>query len=122
VIVRRSTDTLVIGDADVAKAMRFIRDHACEHIRVADVLDQVAVSRSTLEARFRTIVGKTIRDEIHDAMLRHAQELIAAKELTLKQVAREAGFSHVQHMTNLFRRRLGRTPGEFQRLARLRGA
>ena len=122
VIVRRSTDTLVIGDADVAKAMRFIRDHACEHIRVADVLDQVAVSRSTLEARFRTIIGKTIRDEIHDAMLRHAQELIAAKELTLKQVAREAGFSHVQHMTNLFRRRLGRTPGEFQRLARLGGA
>ena len=54
-------------------------------------------------------------------MLAQAQALIAAKELPLKQVAREAGFSHVQHMTNLFRRRLGRTPGEFQRLARLGG-
>lgn len=121
VIVRRSTDALAIGDADVATAMRFIRARACEHIRVADVLDEVAVSRSTLEARFRKIIGKTIREEIHDTMLRHAQTLIAAKELTLKQVAREAGFSHVQHMTNLFRRRLGRTPGEFQRLARLGG-
>jgi len=52
-------------------------------------------------------------------MLGRAQALIAARELPLKQVAREAGFSHVQHMTNLFRRRLGRTPGQFQRLARL---
>ena len=52
-------------------------------------------------------------------MLAKAQELIAAGGLTLKQVARDAGFAHVQHMTNLFRQRLGRTPGEFQRLARL---
>lgn len=119
VIVRRSTDALAIDDADVAAAVRFIRAHACEHIRVADILDEVAVSRSTLEARFRSIIGKTIHDEIHETMLGRAQELIAAGGLTLKQVAREAGFAHVQHMTNLFRRRLGRTPGEFQRLARL---
>ena len=121
VIVRRSTDALAIKDVDVAAALRFIRAHACERIRVADVLNEVSVSRSTLETRFRSIIGKTIREEIHDTMLAQAQTLIAAKELPLKQVAREAGFSHVQHMTNLFRRRLGRTPGEFQRLARLGG-
>ena len=119
VIVRRSTDSLAIGDVDVAAAVRFVREHACEHIRVADVLDKVAVSRSTLDSRFRSIIGKTIHEEIHDTMLARAQELIAAGGLTLKQVARDAGFAHVQHMTNLFRRRLGRTPGEFQRLARL---
>ena len=121
VIVRRSTDALAIKDVDVAAALRFIRAHACERIRVADVLNEVSISRSTLETRFRSIIGKTIREEIHDTMLAQAQTLIAAKELPLKQVAREAGFSHVQHMTNLFRRRLGRTPGEFQRLARLGG-
>ena len=37
----------------------------------------------------------------------------------LKQVASEAGFANVQHMSNLFRQHLGQTPGELQRQTRL---
>src|SRR5439155_12997528 len=40
---RQSTDLLAIEDPEVAKAVRFIREHACEGIRVDDVLDQVAL-------------------------------------------------------------------------------
>lgn len=114
VIVRRSTDSLAIDDADVATAVRFIREHACRHIRAADVVDQVAVSRSTLEDRFKRVRRKTIYEEIRDTMLARAQELLADDRLPLKQVAREAGFAHVQHMTNVFRKRLGQTPARFR--------
>lgn len=90
-----------------------------ERAREPDVVAEVAVSRSAREARFREVMGGTIRDEIQRTMLDRAQALIAEGGLTLKQVANEAGFAHVQHMTNLFRRRLGHTPGAAQRTARL---
>jgi LacI family transcriptional regulator len=117
VVVRGSTDVLAIGDADVAAAVRFIRTHGCEHIRVADVLAAVAVSRSTLEARFRAILGRTIHDEIQQTMLARARQLIVEEDLTLKEVASKAGFAHVQHLSNCFRRQFGCTPGEFRRTA-----
>ena len=119
VVRRQSTDGLAIADQDVAAAVRFIREHACEHIRVADILDVVGVSRTTLDSRFRQVMGRTMHDEIQRTLMAQAQQLIAAGELTLKQVAAKAGFAHIQHMTNLFRKQLGQTPSEFQRMARL---
>lgn len=118
VVVRQSTDAVAVGDADVAAALRFIRGRIRDRIGVADVLGEVAVSRSTLEARFRDVLGCTIGAEIRRTMLDRAQVLIAGGEHTLKQVAHEAGFTHVQHMTNVFRRHLGRTPGEVRRAGR----
>ena len=39
---------------------RFIREHACEGIGVDDVLSQVPVSRSVLQRRFRSLLGRSI--------------------------------------------------------------
>jgi LacI family transcriptional regulator len=119
VACRRSTAYLVIDDADVAAAVQYIRQHACRHMRVADITDALGMSRSTLAARFRKILGKTVHEEIQATMIARARQLIAAGDLPLKQVAAEAGFSHVQHMANRFRRCLGQTPGEFRRVTRL---
>lgn len=118
VVARGSTDVLAIGDADVAAALRHIRTHACEHIRVADVLAAVSVSRSTLEARFRKLLGRTIHDVIQQTMLSRARQLIVEDNLPLKEVAHRAGFAHVQHLSNVFRRHEGRSPGEFRRMTR----
>lgn len=119
VVRRRSTDYLAIGDADVAAAVQFIRQHACEHIRVADILNAVGSSRSTLEARFKKLMGKTIHNEIQETMIARAQQLIMASDWPLKQIAIAAGFAHVQHLTNLFRQCVGQTPSEFRRMSRL---
>ena len=118
VVTRRSTDSLAIDDQDVADAVRFIRAHACEGIQAADVVRAAAVSRSTLEVRFKTLMGRTMHDEIHRVRMDRAKQLIAATELPLKQVAVEAGFRSVQYLTVLFRRDLGQTPAEYRRTSR----
>src|SRR5262249_48140386 len=48
VVARLSTDVLAIEDRELAAALRFIREHAYEGIRMDDVLRAVPVSRSTL--------------------------------------------------------------------------
>jgi LacI family transcriptional regulator len=116
VVARRSTDTLAIEDPEVATALRFIRQRACERIQVRDVVQQVGVSRSTLKNRFKAALGRTIHAEIQHIRLQRAKQLIAGTDLPLKQVALQAGFQYVQYLTRLFRRRVGQTPAKYRRL------
>jgi LacI family transcriptional regulator len=115
VMVRLSSDALAIDDPDVATAARFIHRRACDQITVSDVVDEVAVSRSTLQLRFKTLLGQTIQAEIQRVRLEQARELILSTRLPLKQVAARCGFRHVQYMTTLFRRHFGRSPGQYRR-------
>jgi len=118
VVPRRSTDTLAIDDPEVALAMRFIRDRACEGIHIDDVVGAVGPSRSTVERRFKAVVGRTIHAEIDRVRLERARELITTTDLPLKRVATLAGFKYVQYLTKLFRERLGQTPAAFRKRAR----
>ena len=57
VVVRQSTDLVAIEDADVAQAVRIIRESACTGIDVMRVADKVGLSRRSLERRFRQFLG-----------------------------------------------------------------
>src|SRR5262245_24244810 len=61
---RQSTDVLNVADPDISQAVRYIREHACDGIKVEDVLNAVPLSRRVLEHRFRQLFGHTPHDEI----------------------------------------------------------
>ncbi|MBN2578633.1 MAG: DNA-binding transcriptional regulator [Pirellulales bacterium] len=114
VVTRRSSDALAIEDPDVAVALRFIRQYACEGIQVRNVVRAVAISRSALAARFKAVTGRTIHAEIQRVQIERARQLIVATDLPLNQVARQAGFHYLQHLITIFRRHTGMTPGEYR--------
>lgn len=118
VITRRSTDVLAVDDADVAAALRYVRDHACQGIRVPEVAAAVHVSRSTLERRFAQLMGRTVHDEIQRVRLERARQLVSTTNLPLSQVALQAGFRHLTYMTSMFRRHVGFTPAKYRERAR----
>ena len=115
---RQSTDVLAIDDRDVARAVRFIREHACEGVNVGDVLRAVPLSRRVLEQRFRTLLGRTPREEILQVRLARVKQLLGETELALDQIAERTGFEHVEYLSVLFKRETGKTPSEFRAAAR----
>lgn len=115
VVTRQSTDVLAIDDPKLAKAMAFIREHASENIKVPHVVSAVAISRSGLETRFASALGYSIRTAIRRTQLERARRLVLETDMPLKQVASEAGFRSVQHMTTLFVKTFGQTPGKHRR-------
>jgi LacI family transcriptional regulator len=119
IVARRSSDALAIDDAEVSAALAFIRDHACDPVLVCDVVDAVGISRSTLEFRFKSIVGRTIHTEILRNQIEHARHLIATTDLPLKQIAVLAGFAHINYLTTVFREQTGWTPAEYRKQAKL---
>lgn len=115
VVRRASTDILAIEDDMVARALGFIRDHACDGINVPDVVRQVPLSRSVLERRFRKLLGRTVNEEVVRLRLNKAIELLSSTPLELKAIADRCGFRSQSYMTAVFRAKLGVTPGSYRK-------
>ncbi len=118
-VARLSTDVLAIDDPHVASAVRFIREHACDGIGIEDIVANVPLSRSTLQRRFRKVLGQTVHDEILRIRLRRVEELLVDTELPLELVADKAGFAHRQYLGEVFKARTGHTLAQYR--ARSRG-
>lgn len=114
IATRQSTDVTAIDDPCVAEALRFIREHAHEGIRVEDVLEHASVSRSVLQRRFRSALGRTVHDLIASVRLDHVKRLLLATDLSLPAIADRTGFSHVEYLCSAFRKATGLTPGTFR--------
>jgi LacI family transcriptional regulator len=115
---RRSSDVLAVEDADVAAAVRFVRDRACGGIRVEDVLEAVPVSRSVLERKVRRRLGRTLKTEILRVQVDRARELLVTTDASLDEVARRTGFSSAKYFSDAFRRLTGERPGAYRRARR----
>jgi LacI family transcriptional regulator len=115
---RQSTDLLALEDAEVVRAMRFIRENACTGIAVDDVLEQVTVSRRSLEKRFRQVVGRAIHMEIRRVQLERVKELLLQTDYKLEKIAQLTGFSTAQYLAALFHRVVKMTPGTYRAAGR----
>ena len=115
IVTRQSSDVLAIDDPLVAKALSFIQQNAMKGIKVPDVVNAVAVSRSGLELRVKKELGYTLHSAIRRVQLARARTLIAETTVPLKQVADSTGFKSVQHMTALFGNAFGSSPARFRR-------
>jgi LacI family transcriptional regulator len=115
---RQSTEVLAVDDRDVARAVQFIREHACEGINVSDVLRAVPLSRRVLEQRFQRLLGCTPREEILHVRLARVKQLLGETDLPLYLVAQRTGFEHVEYLSVVFKRETGRTPSAWRDEAR----
>lgn len=118
VAARQSTDVLAVDDRDVARAVQFIREHACAGINVGDVLRAVPLSRRVLELRFQRWLGHTPREEILHVRLNRVKQLLVETDLPLYLVAERTGFEHVEYLSVVFKRETGLTTSAFREAAR----
>lgn len=119
VVVRQSTDLTVVDDADVVHAMRFIRDFACTGIDVDRVAEEMGMSLSVLERRFRKHLGRTPKSEIMRIQIDHAKKLLAETDTNCASVARKSGFNSLTYFTYAFHRETNMTPNAYRQTRRL---
>ncbi len=115
VFARKSTEAIAVSDTEIAEAMRFIRDHACEGIGVEDVLKVVPISRTVLERRFQKFLRRSPYEEILRLRLERVKQLLTTTDLSIAQIADQVGFSGVEYLSAMFKRKLGISPREFRR-------
>jgi LacI family transcriptional regulator len=111
---RQSTDILSICDNDVNEAIKYIREHCYENIRVDDVANAIAVPKRKLMEKFRNIVGRTISDEIKRSCAEKISKMLIDTELSVQQIAVKFGYDGLNHIARFFKQQTGFTPTEYR--------
>ena len=100
------------------RAVRFVNENLDSKLKWDEIASDVGLDPFTFGRGFKLSTGMTPHQYIIRCRLRRAMKLLARDELTLADIALEVGCSCQSHLTTLFRKHLGTTPGVFRMSAR----
>lgn len=119
IVERESTSSWSMEqDSVVSRAMRYIVENLSAALRIEDIARACAVSRRTVELRFRTVKGMSVLDAIQEERLRRCRSLLAETDEKLESIAAACGFPSVQRLHVLFKRVEKTTPRQWRRANR----
>ena len=100
------------------RAIRFVNDNLDTKLKWEDIAAEVGLDPFTFGRSFKQATGMTPHQYVIRCRLRRAMKLLTREALSLADVALEVGCSCQSHLTTLFRKHLGTTPGAFRVSAR----
>lgn len=99
----------------VLKAQQRLQQSYISPPSLEDLAHDVGMSRSSLCAGFRQIVGQTVFDYVADLRMQRALEMLTRRDASITQIAHEVGYSHPSSFSLAVQRRFGTTPSELRR-------
>jgi LacI family transcriptional regulator len=114
IIMRGSSSEMAVVDSDVIAAMHFIRARIADPIGVNDIVEHVAISRRSLERRFHAALRRTPLEQIRQARIERAKQLLIETDLGLREIAQRSGLIHQQRLSTLMKEITGQTPRAFR--------
>ncbi len=114
-VARRSTDTLAVDDAVVARACRYLRENHASEIGVGEAAAAAGVSRRVLERKFAAALGRSPGAYLRAERLQAARRLLAATSMAINEVGDACGFSSPEYLVQAFRAAEGVTPSQYRK-------
>jgi AraC family transcriptional regulator len=84
-------------------------------ISLASLAEEAGYSRGHFLKMFRTSMGMTPHRYLLKRRTDHARALLKRPEISIIDVAADCGFSSQAHLTQVFRKHVGVTPGDYRR-------
>ena len=112
---RRSTDLYAFADPVMNRVLHFIGENACAGIRVSDLTSLAHLSLTELERRFHRYLGRTPKAELLRVQIEQVKRLLRDTKLSLKVIARRAGFSSEAYFSYVFHRECGICPSAYRK-------
>lgn len=112
----RATGWLAAGaDAVVGQALELLHELPAEPWTLEFLARRLNVSRATLAARFRSVVGEPPMTYLTNWRMLLASELLADPHRTTARIAGEIGYGSPFALSTAFKRRFGVSPSEYRR-------
>ena len=86
-------------------------------LAIGEAAKRLGVSERTLQRKLGEH-GTTYQDEVADARLRTAKQLLATTDTPITNIALNVGFASLQHFSALFHKRESMSPSDYRRRAR----
>nr|WP_246434109.1 helix-turn-helix domain-containing protein [Spirochaeta isovalerica] len=102
-------------DEYVKQAIEYIREHYIQDISLADAAGNMGITQGYLSRIFKEKTTYTFLEYLTYYRLRKAVKLLHDRSLRINEIARLCGFQDHGYFSQLFRRYLGVTPGQFRK-------
>lgn len=105
------------ADRLARRAADFIADHLTDpDLSTAGIAHALAFNADYLGRAVRAAFDETPTDRIHRLRVERARMLFRSTDRPIEHVAAEVGFRDERYFRRIFKRQVGLTPGQFQRL------
>ena len=115
VVTRTSTNAFITNDPLVRNAQAYIEKYREKALRVSDLVRALHTTAPTLNKHFSQVIDMSPSEYILGRRLEHARDMLRTGNYSVDEVAERCGFSSRCYFGDLFKRKLGITPGSVRR-------
>lgn len=105
-------------DEDIVTVQEWIMANWHQNPSLTDMAKQVGMSLRTFTRRFRQSVGETPLNYLQEVKVSKCQELLRDTNLSVSEVAEQAGYKDLGYFSRLFKKATGVTPVQYRRMVR----
>jgi AraC-like DNA-binding protein len=103
-----------LRDPVLAPALAHLHRDPARRWTVRELASEAAVSRSSLDDRFRSVLGRSPMRYLREWRMHVAMDLLATTSLTVAAVGRRVGYDAEEAFSRAFKRTVGRSPGHWR--------
>jgi len=105
-------DPRTVANRYAAEMLRYIQEHYAERISLTDLSQELNVSCTHLNAKFKAEVGYTFHDFLNHYRISRAVELQKQGNLKLYEIAEMVGFSDYKYFNKVYKKYVGYPPNK----------
>jgi AraC family transcriptional regulator len=109
--------TYRLSERQIHRIRGFVEANLETDLRLEAMARACGLGTKTFLRSFRTTWGTSPHQYVIALRVERAKRLLAEQSMGLAEIALRCGFSHQEHLTRMFRRLVGQTPGRYRRLA-----
>ena len=115
IITRNSTDIYATKDEYIGTALKYIHSNIEQNLKVEDVLEQIPLSRRSLEKRFQKVTGFPVYEYIFNLRIEKFTLRLLETDMTIFEIAMDLGLNDSKNIARQFRQIKGCTPTEYRK-------
>jgi AraC family transcriptional regulator len=96
------------------RALEYIEANLDGEVHLADLSKAVGLSPFHFAKLFKESTGASPHQYLLQRRIERVKDLLRTSEMTLSEISLQAGFADQSHLTNVFRRFVGISPGKFR--------
>lgn len=93
-------------------AREYLLANACTPPSLTELAKAAGINEFKLKQGFKETFGNTVFGYLSDYRLMKAKELLADKQVDIKNISNDLGYSSVQHFNKAFSKKFGISPGK----------
>lgn len=98
----------------IQKVLDYVEENLDQQLSIAELAEVAGVSAYHFARIFRRATSRSLHQYVVERRLAKAKRLLAEGEDAISQIAYTCGFGSQSHMTNVFTKVLGTTPGKLR--------